>query len=621
MLERFFSSSFLILAVILVRAAFRGRISARMQYSLWLLVLLRLLVPFSLYPIPAAMTDAAAPTITRIETISETEIIGDPRPETETITAPSDTVSSPRLTVGDVSRRIWFGGMAVVSAWFIIVNVRLQRKLRRDRRRYDYDCRIPIYVAADIPSPCLVGLFSPAVYLTEHASEDPAQAHQIITHELTHLRHLDLIWALLRCVCLTVWWFDPLVWAAASLIRRDCELACDEGTILALGEGARFDYGRTLVDMAKVGVRPSDLLCGATTMTSGSRALKERVERIAAAKKPSEAAAFLALFIVFTAAGCAFSGTSAKPGALDPSEDDAVKRYYSLLAQTDTTQDYSHMDLSQLDAMRSPSVGTSVETDELKVEVAGAAICGNTAEVILRVTAKQLDSLLLETEGTPEHLHNYRFNDETSRLIYQINFDQYTGNGFNIYSLPFWDIFCDDDDSLAENQYEIRYCLVTRDPFHEKQYSFVLSDFGYYDFKSPTQFTTLYPGNIQIDVSFESGSGAYIRSDINNDIMLGDIPFIVKDVQLTPLACTFHLVCSKDSAFIDLNYQDIYKTLIDKSEEFSVKLSDGTVINGDPANVTVTGRYEYYIYLSFPGPVDTKDIVSVSLFSDEYFLQ
>lgn len=621
MLERFFSSSALILALILVRFAFRERISARMRYSLWLLVLLRLLLPFNFYPIPVSVTEAAAPTAVRIEAISETEIIRVETSAAEDSTANEVPAAAHRLTVRNLSKRIWVGGMIVVAAWFLIVNMSLYRKLRRDRRRYDYDCRVPVYVVSGLPSPCLVGLFRPAVYLTEHAAEDASQAHQIITHELTHLRHLDMIWALLRCVCLAVWWFDPLVWVAASLIRRDCELACDEGTILALGEGARFDYGRTLVDMAKVGVRPSDLLCGATTMTSGSRALKERVERIAAAKKPSEAAAFLALFIVFTAAGCAFSGTSAKPGALDPSEDDAVKRYYSLLAQTDTTQDYSHMDLSQLDAMRSPSVGTSVETDELKVEVTGAAICGNTAEVILRVTAKQLDSLLLETEGTPEHLHNYRFNDETSRLIYQINFDQYTGNGFNIYSLPFWDIFCDDDDSLAENQYEIRYCLVTRDPFHEKQYSFVLSDFGYYDFKSPTQFTTLYPGNIQIDVSFESGSGAYIRSDINNDIMLGDIPFIVKDVQLTPLACTFHLVCSKDSAFIDSNYQDIYKTFIDRSATFSVKFSDGTAINGDPANVTVTGRYEYYIYLSFPGPVDTKDIVSVSLFSDEYFLQ
>ena len=111
--------------------------------------------------------------------------------------------------------------MIVVAAWFLIVNISLYRKLRRDRRRYGYDCRVPVYVAPGLPSPCLVGLFRPAVYLTEYAAEDASQAHQIITHELTHLRHLDMIWALLRCVCLAVWWFDPLVWAAASLIRPE----------------------------------------------------------------------------------------------------------------------------------------------------------------------------------------------------------------------------------------------------------------------------------------------------------------------------------------------------------------------------------------------------------------
>ena len=83
MFERFLSSSALIMTLILVRYAFRKYISARLGYSLWLLVLLRLLLPFSFYPIPVSVTEAAAPTAERIEAISETEIIGDPRPETD----------------------------------------------------------------------------------------------------------------------------------------------------------------------------------------------------------------------------------------------------------------------------------------------------------------------------------------------------------------------------------------------------------------------------------------------------------------------------------------------------------------------------------------------------------
>ena len=65
-----------------------------------------------------------------------------------------------------------------------------------------------------------------------------------LAHELTHYRHLDHIWSLVRLVCLALWWFHPLVWAAAWLSRRDGELACDEGVLERLGSEHRLPYGR-----------------------------------------------------------------------------------------------------------------------------------------------------------------------------------------------------------------------------------------------------------------------------------------------------------------------------------------------------------------------------------------
>ena len=50
MREILLTSSVLILAVLLLRRAFRDRISRRAQYVLWALVLVRLLVPVSLPP-------------------------------------------------------------------------------------------------------------------------------------------------------------------------------------------------------------------------------------------------------------------------------------------------------------------------------------------------------------------------------------------------------------------------------------------------------------------------------------------------------------------------------------------------------------------------------------------
>ena len=72
------------------------------------------------------------------------------------------------------------------------------------------------------------------------------------------------------------------------------------------------------------------------------------------------------------------------------------------------------MDLAVLDGMASGTAGTAVDTEELSIAVQGALISGNTAEIILRVTAKKLDSVLYD--NGIETLNNYRFGDESAML-------------------------------------------------------------------------------------------------------------------------------------------------------------------------------------------------------------
>ena len=313
MLEILISSSVLIMVLAILRLILRDKISARLQYALWFLVLVRLLVPVSFFHSPVSVAEAAAPAVTRVEALSDTAVSyryifrgTGASVEPGEIGTFEQTSAVPLRTVRDAARYIWYGGMGVMAAWFLLVNIRLARRLRQNRTPYDYNSVMPVYVAEGIPSPCLFGQFKPSIYLTERAAEDDAQARQIIAHELTHYRHGDMIWSLMRSVCLVVWWFNPLVWLAAALSRQDCELACDEGTIKALGEETRFDYGRTLVGMAKVGSRPSDLLCGATTMTTGKKSLKDRVARIANAPKMSVTVAVIVLIIAAIAVGCTY---------------------------------------------------------------------------------------------------------------------------------------------------------------------------------------------------------------------------------------------------------------------------------------------------------------------------
>lgn len=313
MTEILITSSVLIAVIVLVRAVLRDHIRPGLQYALWGLVLLRLLVPVSWFESPVSVADAAEPIVRQVQQYSaeNTRTVTFPVtmgeiPETG---APNEAVARAYIAPLDVARWIWLGGTVVLAAWFLFVNVRLARKLSRERKIYSRTHAIPVYVTKTLPSPCL---YLGDIYLTEEAAADPARAEYIIAHELTHRRHLDGLWSALRVVCLAVWWFNPLVWLAAVLSRRDCELFCDAATVKRLGEAHRFDYGRTLLDMTAVNIRPGDLICSATTMSGSGKSLKERIVRIAQNRKTSVLLGVVVILIAAIAVGCTFSGGETK---------------------------------------------------------------------------------------------------------------------------------------------------------------------------------------------------------------------------------------------------------------------------------------------------------------------
>lgn len=362
MAETLITSSVLIAVLALLRWVLKGRIRPGLQYGLWLLVLIRLLVPVNIYVVsPVSLASAAAPAVERMEQMAAEPAHGYIAPA-QMVTATQEAAPAQRpIPIGPsyetILRHVWHGGIAAVGLWFGLVNLRLHRKLRRTRVLYDDTRPVPVYTASGIPSPCLFGVFRPAIYLTEEAAADPRRAEYVITHELTHRRHGDSLWAILRVVCLAIYWFDPFVWLAAALSRRDCELFCDAATVKRLGEAHRFDYGRTLLDMTAVRVRPSDLLWTATTMTGSGRSLKERIRRIAEKQKTSALLCAAALVIAAMAVGCTF------PGSAEADREPATAESAAPVASaTDTAQpspaDSSSSDLSAAESFWAPVYGS-----------------------------------------------------------------------------------------------------------------------------------------------------------------------------------------------------------------------------------------------------------------------
>jgi hypothetical protein len=222
------------------------------------------------------------------------------------VTAGPEPVQPRSFTAPELLARLWLVGSLASGLWLLGVNLRFGQRLKSARRPLQTG-RLPVYVAPGVASPCLFGLFRPAVYLTPACEEGPEERRQqVLLHEEIHYKQMDHIWGSLRCLALAVWWWNPLVWLAAACSRRDGELSCDEKVMARLGEEARLDYGRTLVDLLPAKA-PRPML-SAATLSGGARAMKQRLERIV--KKPRlwvHAAAAVLLLAAF-AVCCAFAG-------------------------------------------------------------------------------------------------------------------------------------------------------------------------------------------------------------------------------------------------------------------------------------------------------------------------
>ena len=321
MLEILISSTVLILVLTALRFLLRGKISPRLQYALWLLATLRLLLPVSLVRSPVSVMNAVPDVPAAVQRLTAPE---DRRaPQTDSAQAPTQTVSEPgtapaeaqtQLTGSTILKVIWLTGAAAMALVILTQNLLFLRRLKKLRQPFACpESPVPVWLASSLPSPCLAGLLRPEIYLTPEAAQDPDTRQFVLRHELAHYHARDQLWSLLRLLCQCVYWFDPFVWLAASLSRRDCELACDERVLKNLDPGSRADYGRALLSLVAPKRARGQLLSCATTMQLGRKSLKERIMLIA--KKPKMAAYTLVFVLVLSLVltACTFTSAPVQP--------------------------------------------------------------------------------------------------------------------------------------------------------------------------------------------------------------------------------------------------------------------------------------------------------------------
>ncbi len=356
-------STVLIVAVLALRRCCQGKIPHRLIYGLWLVVLVRLLVPVT--PVESAfsilnylpqwektsldedvdkgndkatkndqleknvyLTDELVRTSAEANVRDYGELRQEPVETAHFSTAYIPQKFSSEFSIDDENvsgndtadavekntltraliYRVWLAGVIALAVFFAAANLRFYIRVRKNAVLIGNYQKLRVYDTKEVVSPCLFGVIAPAVYLDGSRIASETAKEHILTHEATHYRHRDNLWAALRAVAVVLHWYNPLVWYAAFVSEKDCELACDESVIKTLGEENRISYGETLLQMICQSRRIGNVMCAATTMVGTKKGIKERIKWVAQKKHFSKAVFIVLAVCAFVVTACTFTG-------------------------------------------------------------------------------------------------------------------------------------------------------------------------------------------------------------------------------------------------------------------------------------------------------------------------
>lgn len=268
----------------------RSRYAARWRCLIWLLLCLRLIIPFSFLTL--IETEKKAPI--QIEMPADVVVYeympyqsepvfpestpagqNEPPPAAtggnETTVLPMPTPNSalkpPKETTITISLLeiiliVWLSGAIAMTIWIIVSHLRFLRYLRRWSRRVEdadlirlynglgdqlgLDQRPGLNTCSGLQAPMLAGLFRPTLLLPE--GDHAGGIKYVLVHELLHFKRRDIWLKALALLANIVHWFNPFMWYMVHLVERDTELACDEAALRHLPLEEHGEYGRTILN-------------------------------------------------------------------------------------------------------------------------------------------------------------------------------------------------------------------------------------------------------------------------------------------------------------------------------------------------------------------------------------
>ena len=321
--------------ILLFRFILKNRISSKLQYLMWWLLILRLLMPvtpdiglhFNLQdmllkqahqaelPAPAPVLDVAPASVPNTQPSYESVT---PAVQPNTDIAPSQHVNPAKSTDWySIVFVVWLLGAIGFLGWLIFVKLRYYESLqhlmaggpREVYELYDMCCKelgvkpLPLWIVNKSMSPGIAFFGEPVLLVPLSLCGDESRLRFALLHELTHKKRGDHYMTLLLNILRAVYWFDPVVHFAFSELRADMESACDSDVLAYIGHEQKRGYLTVILDMFSYDTEP---ILGMSQIRS-KRMAKRRMKGAFMKNRTSPAFRAITLCIALIMSLCCFT--------------------------------------------------------------------------------------------------------------------------------------------------------------------------------------------------------------------------------------------------------------------------------------------------------------------------
>ncbi|HHV17740.1 MAG TPA: hypothetical protein GXZ27_02630, partial [Thermoanaerobacterales bacterium] len=375
------TATVVVLLILFLKKVFKDKFTPRFHYILWVLVLIRLLIPYapesnlSLFNIlpnntqnlsfkitipkskeiqPLATKQVSNVNKTHTNFIEDTEYTNHKNllPQDKLAESKEPTLKDQNTNIFQRSLKllscIWAIGVLLMTLSILIAAL----KFRKDAKSFDKikcpnttyilnNCKeklklsksVELFCGNDYNSPFIFGVLKPGIYLPRHilTKVNNEELSYILLHELSHYKRGGLLYNLLSTVAITLHWFNPIMWFAMKQMKADIEYACDSYVLENLEDSDSVHYGMTIIKLSSMIFKPDHNKMLYAHFHEGKGQIERRIVLIKMFKKGSYKLSAIALIFFIVLGTCTLTNAQTdidKVATLEPTESIKIEQFY-----------------------------------------------------------------------------------------------------------------------------------------------------------------------------------------------------------------------------------------------------------------------------------------------------